>query len=82
MEDNGQGIPVELQTRIFELNFTTKHEDNFGLGIGLHVCRQIIAQHQGRIGVRSELGVYTAAVAATDHASFNLPRQHLATTEY
>ena len=44
----------ELQARIFELNFTTKREGNFGLGIGLHVCQQIIAQHSGRIEVSSE----------------------------
>lgn len=72
VEDNGQGIPVELQTRIFELNFTTKHEGNFGLGIGLHVCQQIIAQHQGRIGVRSEPGVYTCMTVSLPITPANL----------
>ncbi|GAA4498376.1 ATP-binding protein [Pseudaeromonas paramecii] len=59
VEDNGHGIAPELQARIFELNFTTKRDGNFGLGIGLHVCQQIIAQHQGRIAVRSVPGRYT-----------------------
>lgn len=59
VEDNGHGIPPELQAKIFELNFTTKRDGNFGLGIGLHVCQQIIAQHQGRIEVSSEPGAFT-----------------------
>ena len=58
--DNGDGIPIEQQKAIFELNYTTKKEGNFGLGIGLSVCQQILAQHQGWIDVDSELGVYTA----------------------
>ncbi|WP_026959672.1 ATP-binding protein [Aliagarivorans taiwanensis] len=52
--DNGPGIPQEIQQRIFELNFTTKREGNFGLGIGLSVCQQIINQHGGTISLESE----------------------------
>ncbi|MDA0126661.1 ATP-binding protein [Vibrio sp. MarTm2] len=58
-EDNGHGIPVELQQQIFELNFTTKKEGNFGLGIGLSVCQQIVRQHGGFISVESEQHQYT-----------------------
>ncbi|SHF05796.1 ATP-binding protein [Vibrio gazogenes] len=56
VNDNGTGIPAELQDRIFELNFTTKKEGNFGLGIGLSVCQQIIQQHQGWIQLNSQVG--------------------------
>ncbi|WNJ95340.1 ATP-binding protein [Vibrio ruber] len=56
VSDNGTGIPAELQDRIFELNFTTKKEGNFGLGIGLSVCQQIIQQHQGWIQLNSQVG--------------------------
>ncbi|GGB06988.1 ATP-binding protein [Agarivorans gilvus] len=59
IEDNGPGISPKLIKKIFELNFTTKREGNFGLGIGLTVCQQIVAQHLGRIEVESELGHYT-----------------------
>ncbi|WP_070965159.1 ATP-binding protein [Vibrio sonorensis] len=51
--DNGSGIPKEIQERIFALNFTTKKEGNFGLGIGLSVCQQIVNQHGGEIKVES-----------------------------
>lgn len=57
--DNGHGIPEEIQEKIFELNYTTKSEGNFGLGIGLSVCQQIIKQHGGSIHVRSKLGKYS-----------------------
>ncbi|OEF10486.1 ATP-binding protein [Vibrio genomosp. F10] len=58
-EDNGTGITPELQEQIFTLNFTTKKEGNFGLGIGLSVCHQIINQHNGRIEVESVPNEFT-----------------------
>lgn len=61
-QDNGKGIPAELQRKIFELNYTTKREGNFGLGIGLSVCQQIVNQHQGRISVESKSGSYTKMI--------------------
>ncbi|MGR2766979.1 ATP-binding protein [Photobacterium ganghwense] len=62
IEDNGKGIPPEEQQKIFELNYTTKREGNFGLGIGLSVCQQIIHQHNGTIRVESEPGHYTRMI--------------------
>ncbi|RJX69470.1 ATPase [Vibrio sinensis] len=58
-KDNGSGIPPELIKQIFALNFTTKKEGNFGLGIGLSVCQQIIHQHGGHIDVESIVDQYT-----------------------
>jgi signal transduction histidine kinase len=67
--DNGSGIEPELIEKIFELNFTTKKEGNFGLGIGLSVCQQIVKQHQGWIEVNSVLDVGTKVIV-------NLPVYH------
>lgn len=53
VEDNGEGINEEKQKKIFELNYTTKREGNFGLGIGLSVCKQIVEHHSGTISVIS-----------------------------
>ena len=58
-EDNGCGIPKSRQSTIFELNYTTKKVGNFGLGIGLSICQQIVAAHNGWIDVQSELNNYT-----------------------
>ncbi len=58
-EDNGCGIPETQKEAIFELNFTTKKVGNFGLGIGLSICQQIVNAHKGWIEVDSEVNKYT-----------------------
>ncbi|NOH80479.1 cyclic nucleotide-binding domain-containing protein [Vibrio sp. RE86] len=58
-EDNGAGIPSSIKDKVFSLNFTTKKEGNFGLGIGLSICQQIIHQHGGHIEVESETDQFT-----------------------
>jgi len=57
--DNGCGISPATQQQMFTLNFTTKKEGNFGLGIGLSVCQQIVHQHGGQIDVDSVVGQFT-----------------------
>jgi two-component system NtrC family sensor kinase len=48
--DEGIGIPVEIQPRIFDHSFTTKQG---GSGIGLAVVQQVVRLHGGRIRLRS-----------------------------
>ena len=48
--DNGQGIPEDLQEKIFIPFFTTRKE---GSGIGLSLARQIMRAHKGGITVHS-----------------------------
>jgi signal transduction histidine kinase len=43
--DTGCGSPLDLQ-RVFEPFYTTKP---LGLGLGLAICRSIIAAHRGRL---------------------------------
>jgi two-component system nitrogen regulation sensor histidine kinase NtrY len=50
VEDNGPGIPPEIQDRIFIPFFTTRKE---GSGIGLSISRQIVRLHGGTLSVRS-----------------------------
>ena len=54
VSDTGIGMDDTTLSRIFEPLYTTK---SGGLGIGLSMCRSIIAAHGGRISARSELGV-------------------------
>lgn len=44
--DNGNGIPVEVQPRLFETFFTTKDGER-GTGLGLSLSQQIIAENHG-----------------------------------
>ena len=56
IEDDGPGIPAEIQSRIFEPFFTTK-PSGLGIGLGLDICRNIIVEkHQGYMNVFSEPG--------------------------
>jgi nitrogen fixation/metabolism regulation signal transduction histidine kinase len=48
--DNGEGIPIEVQEKIFIPFFTTKES---GSGIGLSLSQQIMRQHKGIISVNS-----------------------------
>jgi signal transduction histidine kinase len=54
--DNGGGIPLEIQARVFEQFFTTK-EAGKGTGLGLDIARRIIVgQHKGDIRFDSKPG--------------------------
>jgi two-component system nitrogen regulation sensor histidine kinase NtrY len=46
--DDGQGIPPELETRVFEPYFSTKKH---GTGLGLAIVSDIISDHNGSIKV-------------------------------
>lgn len=53
VQDNGTGIPAEIQDSIFVPFFTTKKN---GSGIGLSLCKQIMMLHKGKIQINSEEG--------------------------
>ena len=56
IQDNGPGIPEELQQRIWEPFFTTK-APGVGTGLGLHIVYNIIAdKHHGQLTVESRSG--------------------------
>jgi signal transduction histidine kinase len=55
ISDTGTGIPIEIQSRIFQRYFTTKAAGK-GSGIGLDVCKKIVEKHQGTIWFESQPG--------------------------
>jgi signal transduction histidine kinase len=58
IEDNGCGIPEEIQERIFDPFFTTKGADK-GTGLGMAIVASILHKHRAGIGFESKVGVGT-----------------------
>jgi signal transduction histidine kinase len=56
--DKGPGLSTEQQTRIWERFYRVpeirvQSGSGVGLGLGLHICRMLIEQHGGHVGVES-----------------------------
>jgi PAS domain S-box-containing protein len=57
--DSGRGIPRDRLSQVFERFKQVQASDSAnrkGSGLGLSICKAIVEQHGGKIGVRSELG--------------------------
>ncbi|MGN6643905.1 MAG: ATP-binding protein, partial [Verrucomicrobiota bacterium] len=55
IEDNGIGIPHDVQSRLFGMfqQFNPRYE---GTGIGLAIVRKVVERMGGKVGVESEEG--------------------------
>ena len=60
IQDNGKGIPTEIQDKIFEPFFTTKDVGE-GTGLGLGIVAGIVGEHNGHLSFTS---------SATDGTTF------------
>ncbi len=57
VEDQGMGIPLDMQLKIFDrFERTVAGKNISGLGLGLYIVRQIVEAHGGTVRVVSELG--------------------------
>jgi signal transduction histidine kinase len=57
--DTGEGIPEEMQARVFE-KFRQVESAQAGRpkgsGLGLSICREIVERHGGSVGLESQVG--------------------------
>jgi PAS domain S-box-containing protein len=61
VRDEGPGLTLSEQERIWERFYQVEGikrqlGHSVGLGLGLHICREIVEQHQGEVGVESTKG--------------------------
>ena len=57
--DHGPGIPVELQSQLFQPFHCLKHEahpDVHGVGLGLLLVRTVVQRHGGTVDIESAAG--------------------------
>jgi two-component system NtrC family sensor kinase len=62
VEDNGPGIPRDIQDKIFEPFFTTK-KDGEGTGLGLSFCKSMLEKMSGDISFKTTVGKGTQFMA-------------------
>ncbi len=62
IQDTGLGIPEDSIPHLFEKFFRVREHEGkaTGTGLGLSICKQIIQGHNGRIEVKSKMGVGTS----------------------
>ncbi|TYZ11881.1 tetratricopeptide repeat protein [Hymenobacter lutimineralis] len=74
VRDNGPGIPMDAQGRVFERFFSTKSPEQ-ATGLGLALSQEIVAEgHGGTLAIESEPGAYTEVI-------IRLPAPQLPTVE-
>jgi two-component system, OmpR family, sensor histidine kinase KdpD len=54
--DRGSGVAAQDATRIFDKFYRVKESEGGGVGLGLTICRGIVAAHGGRIWVEERAG--------------------------
>ena len=70
VSDTGIGIPENMQGHIFERFYRGEQpgaEDISGTGLGLSLVRTVLEKHQGRIWLKSEVGVGTTFYISVQH---------------
>ncbi|HET9588801.1 MAG TPA: ATP-binding protein [Anaerolineales bacterium] len=78
VQDTGLGIPEESIPHLFEKFYRVREHEGtaVGTGLGLSICKQIIQGHNGRIEVKSKLGVGTSFTTHLPRSSKIIPRSN------
>ncbi|MGZ9164901.1 MAG: sensor histidine kinase [Anaerolineales bacterium] len=78
IQDTGLGIPEESIPHLFEKFYRVREHEGkaSGTGLGLSISKQIIQGHNGRIEVKSKMGVGTSFTIHLPRVSRIMPRNN------
>jgi len=76
VQDTGLGIPEDSIPHLFTKFYRVREHEGkaSGTGLGLSICKQIIQGHNGRIEVKSKVGVGTSFTVHLPRGTRPLPR--------
>ena len=76
IQDTGMGIPDESIPHLFEKFYRVREHEGkaTGTGLGLSICKQIVQGHNGRIEVKSKMGIGTSFTVFLPRANRTVPR--------
>ncbi|HEY5728935.1 MAG TPA: ATP-binding protein [Anaerolineales bacterium] len=76
VQDTGLGIPEDSIPHLFQKFYRVgEHEGKAaGTGLGLSICKQIVQGHNGRIEVKSKMGVGTSFTVFLPRSPRTMPR--------
>jgi signal transduction histidine kinase len=78
IQDTGLGIPEDSIPHLFQKFYRVREHEGkaSGTGLGLSICKQIIQGHNGRIEVKSKMGVGTSFSIHLPRTSRTMPRNN------
>ena len=78
IQDTGLGIPEDSIPHLFQKFYRVREHEGkaSGTGLGLSICKQIIQGHNGRIEVKSKMGVGTSFSVHLPRISRTMPRNN------
>src|SRR5678809_576452 len=78
IQDTGMGIPEESIPHLFEKFYRVREHEGkaTGTGLGLSICKQIVQGHNGRIEVKSKMGVGTSFTIHLPRVARTVPRNN------
>ena len=76
IQDTGMGIPEDSIPHLFEKFYRVREHEGkaTGTGLGLSICKQIVQGHNGRIEVKSKMGVGTSFTVHMPRSVRTVPR--------
>jgi signal transduction histidine kinase len=76
VQDTGLGIPEDSLPHLFQKFYRVREHEGkaSGTGLGLSICKQIVQGHNGRIEVKSKMGVGTSFNIHFPRGSRTIPK--------